>query len=61
MVDRGRVGERAKEALVDGLNGFSYDTSLGVVFLPVYQHLCFAGEWGWDGMRWRVGLSGKGN
>ena len=31
MVEGGRVGERAKEALVDGLNGLLNDTSLGMV------------------------------
>ena len=65
MVDRGRVGERAKEALVDGLNGFSYDTSLGAGggggVLPECTSTCALRESG-DGMEGRsVGKRELGN
>ena len=41
VVDSGRVGERRKEALVDGLKRLVNDASLGGVFvLPV----CFGGS-----------------
>lgn len=44
VVDSGRVGERAKEALVDGLNGLVNDASLGVVFCQ-----CAGGQKGMEG------------
>ena len=51
VVDRGRVGVRAKEALVDGLKGLLNDASLGVVFLLARV---LAGEWGWSVGRWEL-------
>lgn len=50
MVDGGRVGERAKEALVDGLNGLLNDTSLGMGVFYACVRTC-----GIVGMEWRVG------
>lgn len=57
-VDSGQVGERAKEALVDGLdglNGLSMMLVLGVgFFFPSWQNgMCL-----WEG---RGGVSGEGS
>lgn len=42
--DSGRVGERAKEALVDGLNGLSM-----MLVWELFSASMFAGRWEWRG------------